>query len=159
MERISLYNSSSNKLGFIRKLQSRSKQIFATFISADSPTSLSYRQNESTIFSPLSHPVRILIEVIAYPRTVNFQWYFNTSTEGWVPINASDDKYTINHIVMTSTLTINNLQISLLGAYRVNVSNGIKSIKQFSYLVLPAGTLFPCHTLPQFRLKLVTFFE
>ena len=60
---------------------------------------------------------------------------------------------------MTSTLVINNLQIGMLGAYRVIASNGIRSTKQFTYLVLPEGALFLCHILPEFRQKLRIYFR
>ena len=114
---------------------------FTTLSFTDSPVSLGYRQDESTIFSPLYLPVHIPIEVIAYPRTVNFQWYFNESGKGWVSLNASDDRFSITEQGMNSTLTINKLYLNLTGDYRVETSNGIKSTKVYRFTVLPEGTV------------------
>ena len=108
----------------------------------DSPVSLSYRQEESTIFSPLYRPVHIPIEVTAYPRTVSFQWYFNDSGEGWVSVNSSDDRFNIIEQEMNSTLTINKLYLNLTGDYRVETSNGIRSLKVYGFTVRPEGTEF-----------------
>ena len=77
--------------------------------------------------------------MIAYPRNVRFQWYFNTSIEGWMPINASDNRFNITQHEMNSTLTINKLELGLTGLYRVEASNGIRSPKVYGFRVLPEG--------------------
>ena len=124
----------------------------------DSPVSLSYRQDESTIFSPLYRPVHIPIEVIAYPRTVSFQWLFNDSGKGWVSVNASDDQFSITEQGMNSTLTINKLYLNLTGDYRVEASNGIKSAKVYRFTVLPEGKFYQDSILYIFqRITFVNF--
>ena len=109
------------------------------FFCADAPFSKTYRLNESTIFSPLHHPVHITIDVTAYPRTVAFQWYFNTSSIGWVSVNASDYQFNITRKELSTTLTVNELELNLTGAYRVEVYNGIRSTKVYGFTVRPAG--------------------
>ena len=115
--------------------------LLASF--TDSPVSLSYRQDESTIFSPLYLPVHIPIEVIAYPRIVSFQWYFNESGEEWVSVNASDRRFNIIEQGINSILTINKLYLNLTGDYRVKASNGIRSAKVYGFTVRPEGTVLP----------------
>ena len=125
----------------------------------DSPVSLSYRQDESTIFSPIYRPVHIKIEVIAYPRTVSFQWFFNDSVKGWVSVNASDDGFSITEQGMNSTLTINKLYLNLTGDYRVETSNGIRNAKVYGFNVQPEGTDLPrSYTLYTSAHKLVKTF-
>ena len=108
----------------------------------DSPVSLSYRQDESIIFSPLYRPVHIPIEVIAYPRTVSFQWYFRDSGR-WMSVNASDPRFNITGQGMNSILTINKLYLNLTGDYRVETSNGIRSAKLYVFTVQPEGAVLP----------------
>ena len=115
--------------------------LLASF--TDSPVSLSYRQDESTIVSPLYCLVHVPIEVIiAYPRTVSFQWYFNDSGR-WMSVSASDDRFNITKQGMNSILTINKLYLNLTGAYRVEASNGIRSAKVYGFIVRPEGTVLP----------------
>ena len=106
----------------------------------DSPVSLSYRQDESTIVSPLYRLVHVPIEVIAYPRTVSFQWYFSDSGR-WMSVNASDRRFNITEQGMNSILTINKLYLNLTGDYRVEASNGIRSAKVYGFIVRPEGTV------------------
>ena len=108
----------------------------------DSPVSLSYRQDESTIFSPLYRPVHIPIEVTAYPSTVSFQWYLSDSGR-WMSVNASDDRFNITEQGMNSTLTINKLYLNMIGDYRVETSNGIRNAKVYGFTVQPEGAVLP----------------
>ena len=117
-------------------------RVITTLSFTDSPFSLSYRQDQSTIFSPLYQPVHIPIAVTAYPRTLSFQWYFSDSGR-WMSVNASDDRFNITEQGMNSTLTINKLYLNLTGAYRVETSNGIRSAKVYGFTVRPEGTVLP----------------
>ena len=82
------------------------------------------------------------IEVIAYPRTVSFQWYFNDSCR-WMSVNASDRRFNITEQGMNSILTINKLYLNLTGDYRVETSNGIRSPNVYGFTVQPEGTVLP----------------
>ena len=56
-----------------------------------------------------------------------------------MPINASDNRFNITQHEMNSTLTINKLELSLTGLYRVDASNGIRSPKVYDFRVRPEG--------------------
>ena len=105
---------------------------------SDAPFSLTYRINESTRASPFDKPVRLSVDVLAYPRTVSFKWYFKPADTDWELISTSDI-YTINNQGMRSELIINKFALNLTGRYRLDASNGINGVKQFNFTVKTQG--------------------
>ena len=107
---------------------------------SDAPFSLIYRLNESTLAFPLHNPVRLSVDVLAYPSMVSFQWYFKPTETAWELITTSDI-YTVSVINggRTSVLTINEFTVRFSGQYRLDATNGVGPVKQFLYTVKPAG--------------------
>ena len=58
-----------------------------------------------------------------------------------MPINASDNRFNITQHEMNSILTINKLEPSLTGFYKVDASNGIRSPKVYDFRVQQEGKL------------------
>ena len=109
------------------------------FCFTDSPFSLTYRSNDSTISSSIRQPVNFTIEVKAYPRTVSFKWYIRHSK--WISINSSDERFLINNHELKSVLIIRSASPELAGTYKVTASNGIRDPNEFVYTLRPEGNI------------------
>ena len=108
---------------------------------SDAPFSLTYRLNDSTHASPLEKPVRLSVDVLAYPRMVFFQWYFKPADTDWELITTSDI-YIVNNIngqKTMSELIINKFTLNLTGYYRLDASNGVRGVKHFNFTVKVQG--------------------
>ena len=121
------------------------KYLKSVYIFTDSPVSLTYRSNDSTISSSIRQPVNLTIEVKAYPRTVSFSWYFIKQSK-WIAINSSDERFLINNHELESVLTLRSFSTDLAGTYKVEATNGIGDAKEFLY-TLHAGRNLICKML------------
>ena len=105
-----------------------------------SPT---YRLDQSLYTSASLHPVRLSVDILANPKNVTYQWYFNPEETHWEVITSSD-VYTLSVLNqgMTSVLTIKKFTVNLKGRYRLDVTNGVGPVKQFQFTFKAEGNLF-----------------
>ena len=105
----------------------------------DSPISLTYKEINSVIATPLNEPVQISITVLAYPVNVTFQWNFKPNDSKWMLISSTDERFSVTNTGLLSVLTVRKFEFNLQGNYRVNAWNRQAYIKMFRFKLLPEG--------------------